>query len=204
VLISLLLLLLGAATTIMSAESTITQGERDRAMSYLHATRKQFVDVVSAVNEAQWRFKPGADRWSIAEIAEHLTLVEQATFQNMQKALREPAAPENKEKVQGKDDRIMKGIPDRSRRVQAPEPFRPSGKWTTRDALLNAFKADRDQTIAFVRTTTADLRSHFAPHPFLGLFDVYQWALFLAAHAERHLSQMQEVMADPGFPKAAQ
>jgi hypothetical protein len=32
--------------------------------------------------------------------------------------------------------------------------------------------------------------------------DVYEWVLFLTAHRERHLKQIQEVKSDPNFPKA--
>jgi hypothetical protein len=31
--------------------------------------------------------------------------------------------------------------------------------------------------------------------------DVYQMFIMISAHTERHVKQMREVMADPGFPK---
>jgi hypothetical protein len=31
--------------------------------------------------------------------------------------------------------------------------------------------------------------------------DAYQFMLFLAGHSKRHLLQIKEVKADPGFPK---
>lgn len=31
--------------------------------------------------------------------------------------------------------------------------------------------------------------------------DGYQWVLFISAHSERHTKQINEVKADPGFPK---
>jgi hypothetical protein len=34
------------------------------------------------------------------------------------------------------------------------------------------------------------------------LLDAYEWVLFLTAHSERHLKQIQEVKSDPNFPKA--
>ena len=43
----------------MNADS-LEKGERDRAMSYLHATRKQFGDAVAGVSpeEATWKAGP--------------------------------------------------------------------------------------------------------------------------------------------------
>ncbi len=177
------------------------QGERDRAMSYLHATRKQFLDVVTPLSAAQWSHKPAGDGWSIAEVAEHLAVTEIGMLATIEKNLREPATPENKAETSGKDDIIMTRVPDRSRKVQAPEAVTPNGRWPSRDALVTEFKTRRDATIAFIEKTPADLRGHMFAHPFLNLLDCYQWVLFLAAHSDRHIQQMQEVMASPDFPK---
>ena len=178
-----------------------TQGERDRAMSYLHSTRKQFLDAVTPLSSAQWKFKPSGGGWSVAEVAEHLTVVEESVMSGIGQALQSPPTPEKRGETAGKDDLIMKNIPDRSRKVQSPEAVTPTGRWSTRDALVADFKLRRGKTIEFIQRTPADLRSHMFPHPFLKLLDCYQWTLMLAAHADRHVQQMKEVMADPGFPK---
>jgi hypothetical protein len=177
------------------------QGERDRAMSYLHATRKQFLDVVTQLSAAQWKYKPASGGWSVAEVAEHLTVTEGSVMAGIEQMLKAPATPDKKAETAGKDDVIMKGVPDRSRKVQAPEAMTPTGRFPTRDALVAEFKLRRDKTIEFIEKTPADLRAHMFPHPALKLIDCYQWILFLAAHSDRHIQQMKEVMADPGFPK---
>ena len=59
---------------------TLTQGERERAMSELHATRKQFLDSVAGLSDAQWNFKPSPDVWSVAEVAEHIAISEDMIF----------------------------------------------------------------------------------------------------------------------------
>lgn len=60
------------------------QGERDRAMSYLHSKRKQFLDLADGLSEAQWNFKPGGEAWSLAELAEHLAVTERTVFLGLQ------------------------------------------------------------------------------------------------------------------------
>ena len=179
----------------------LSQGERDRSMSHLHATRKQFLDAVAPLSQAQWTFKPAPDRWSVAEVAEHLAATEDEVLSTIRKALLQPAAPERKAEVAGQEERILKGVPNRSRKVQAPEEVLPTGRWKTKSDTVAAFQRNRDRTIELVRTSEEDLRSHFAPHFILGLFDCYQWTVLLASHTERHLQQIQEVVADPAFPK---
>src|SRR5215813_9737274 len=119
---------------LLPAEATLSQGERDRAMSHLHASRKQFLDSLEGVSEAQWKWKPAPEVWSIAEVAEHITLSEDLIFGLIQKMADGPAADaEMLAKAKGKDEFIVKALHDRSRKAQAPEMLRPSNKWKTKE-----------------------------------------------------------------------
>jgi len=190
--------------TVTAATTTAqvpTQGERDRAMSYLHATRKQFLDTAGPLSPAQWKFKPASGGWSVAEVAEHLAVTEGSIFAGIEQALKAPATPEKKTETAGKDEVIVKMLPDRSRKVKAPEPLVPTGRFPTLEATVADFKLRRDRTIEFIEKTPADLRSHMFPHALFGMLDCYQWTLFLAAHSDRHIQQMKEVIASPGFPQ---
>jgi hypothetical protein len=91
-------------------------------------------------------------------------------------------------------------VVNRSSKAKAPEPLRPTGKWGTRDELINQFKERRERTIAYVEKTQEPLRHHVSPGPF-GELDAYQWILFLSGHSERHILQIQEIKARPDFPK---
>jgi len=190
-----------AAATL--AAQPLSQGERDRAMSHMHATRKQFLDAIEGLSVAQWTFKPAPDRWSVAEVAEHIAISEETISQlAVQKAMQSPLlTAEQKEEQKKKDDSVIKMIPDRSQRFQAPEFLRPTNRWPNREALTAAFKATRGKNIAYIEKTTDELRSHAVPHPVMGPTDAYQWFLLMSAHAERHVAQIQEVKADPKFPK---
>lgn len=183
----------------------LAQGERDRAMSHLHATRKGFLDVVANLANAQWTFKPDARTWSVAEVAEHITLSEDTLFERVTKTiLSSPADPSRKAEIAGKDETVLAIIADRSRKVQAPEMLMPAHRWPDRRVLIEHFKNSRARTIRYVQTTRDELRLHFAPHPAAGTLDAYQWLLLLSAHTERHIAQMREVMEHPGFPRSGQ
>jgi uncharacterized damage-inducible protein DinB len=193
-------ILLGVALTAAALADPLTQGERDRLMSHMHATRKQFLDSIANLSEAQWNFKPAPDRWSVAECAEHIAVSEESLFQLVsEKILKGPVDASKKAAVT--DEVVIKGVPDRSSKFQAPEFLRPKKRWATRDELVAAFKQSRDRNIAFVQTTQEELRSHLAPHPVLKEMDAYQWLLLISAHSERHTLQIQEVKADAGYPK---
>jgi len=99
------------------------------------------------------------------------------------------------------DDTVREIIRDRSRRGESPERVRPKGRFPTRDETLAAFAERRSANIAFLRSTRADLRDFFFPHPFAGEADGYQWVISLYTHVERHLEQVAEIRRDPAFPK---
>jgi uncharacterized damage-inducible protein DinB len=195
-----LIVFLAAAAPAFTA--TLTQGERERAMSELHATRKQFLDSVAGLSEAQWNFKPAPEVWSVAECAEHIALSEDRIFELVtEKIMKSPAEPDKKAEVKGKDEMVLEKTIDRSQKFQAPEMLRPTHQWPTKEALIDHFKASRDRTIAYIENTGDDLREHFMPHPVAKLLDGYQWILLISAHSNRHTLQIEEVKANPNFPK---
>ena len=181
----------------------LTRGERDRLMSHLHATRKAFLDSVDALSEEQWRFKPAPGRWSVAEVAEHITLSDDTFYQMVtMKAMKSAAEPAHRtDEQRSRDAEILKMLPDRSGKAEAPAFLIPRGKWLTREELTAHFKKSRDRAIAYIRDTDEEVRSHFAQHPVVGRLDAYQWLLTMSAHTERHTKQIREVRESPGFPR---
>lgn len=192
-----------APKTSPSESSALTKDERDRAVEYLKQTEKDFLASIAGVSEAQWKFKAAPDRWSIAETAEHIAVAEQTIWDLVSgKIMKSAPAPEKRAEAQGKDEIILTKIPDRSRKAQAPEQLKPTGRWASEAALVKDFEAIRGKEIAYVADTKEDLRSHFEEHPFLKTMDAYQWLIFNGAHCKRHTAQILEVKADPNYPKS--
>jgi uncharacterized damage-inducible protein DinB len=179
--------------------ATLTQADRDRAIAELTASRQVFLDSVAGLSEAQWNFKPDDKTWSVAECAEHIAVSEDVILDRVTKIAQMPAAPDQKSAVT--DDFILQAVVDRSHKFQAPEVLRPTHRFANPQEILDHFKQSRDRTIAYVRDTQDDLRGHFFDHPVLKTMDGYQWILLLSAHSRRHTAQLNEVKANPNFPK---
>jgi DinB superfamily len=92
-------------------------------------------------------------------------------------------------------------IPDRSHKAQAPDELKPTNRFASPEGSLKHLLESRSQTEEFLNNTP-DLRQHVTDSPLGMKLDAYEWVLFLAAHSERHLKQIQEVKSDPNFPKA--
>lgn len=169
-------------------------------VDYLKQTRQEFLDATKGLSNGQWKFKAAPDRGSIAETAEHIALTEERIWGLIGKTMKAPAAPEKRAAVKGKDEIILKAIPDRSTKADAPEVLKPTGKWATSAALVKYFDTIRGEEITYASETKEDLRNHFEEHPFLKTMDAYQWLLFNGAHSKRHVAQILEVKSDPKFP----
>ncbi|MGA9475237.1 MAG: DinB family protein [Terriglobales bacterium] len=180
----------------------LTAEERDAALKSLRATHDAFLQAIAGLSEKQWTFKPAPDRWSVAEVSEHIAVAESSIFGLVQsKFMAGPPTPERRAEVKVTDEVILERVPDRSHKVQAPEFLKPTGRFADRAAVTKAFEDARKNTMDYVKTTQDDLRDHFGPHPMLGTMDAYQWILLISAHSARHTKQIEEVKADPNFPK---
>ncbi len=175
------------------------KADRAKAVSYLEETRAKFLKSVDGLTEAQWTFKAGPDRWSIAEVAEHIGLSESLILGMIEGQVLKAPAKKPGEGIP--DEKLIAGVTDRSQKAQAPEVLKPVNKWPTREALVKDFNAARDKTISWLTTTTEDLRGHAAPHPAFGPLDAHQWILLLAGHSARHTAQIEEVKTAAGYPK---
>src|SRR5438876_1862675 len=178
---------------------TLTQGDKEKAATYLDETRDGVVAATGQLSEAEMKFKPAPDRWSVAEKLKHIVLVEDFLLQNItDKVMKSPprAADRDTAKI---DAMVLAMIPDRSHKAQAPPPLVPTSRWTPAETLDHFLKS-RAKTIGFLESTP-DLRNHVADSPLNQPLDANEWLLFIGAHSERHTKQILEVKADPNFPK---
>lgn len=184
--------------SVITPGSPLDKGDKERMLSYLHATRKQVLDSIAGLSSEQLHYKSAPERWSIAEVVEHLIHTEPALFGVFRAMLRTPPVAGAKPPLT--DEAIVGQMTDRSKRAEAPPMLRPQGKLASADALTEEFKKRRQETVLFVRDTTADLRGRVAK---MGPNEVsaYQMLLRLPAHNERHLAQINEVKASEGYPK---
>ena len=92
-------------------------------------------------------------------------------------------------------------IESRAQKVKTAPAMEPQNTpYKSMDEAMKSFIADRTKLIAYVKATSEDLRNHVVTMPFAS-FDSYQMVLFIGAHSNRHTQQIEEVKADPNFPK---
>lgn len=200
-----LFLLAVIAVAVPVPAQTLSQAERDKAVAELEASRQAFLDATKGLSPAQWNFKAGPDRWSIAECAEHIALSEDFIFGIvMNQVMKTPVDSQKRDAVKGKEEPLLKLLQDRTHKATAPEPIDPTKRPMSAEDSVKQFLAGRARTIEYIKTTQDDLRDHFFDHPVpaIGTLDAYQWILLISGHSRRHILQILEVKADPKFPKS--
>ena len=178
----------------------LTQAEKDKALAYLESTKNAVLEAAKGLSPAQMNFKPAPDRWSVAECLEHIASAEDYLRGLItEKVMTSPDVPGRD--VKAIDEGILKGVPDRSTKRQAPEPLKPVNKYGSPAGSEKHFVESRATTEAYLKTSP-DLRQHAMAGPAGPPMDGYEWILLIAAHSERHTKQIEEVKADPNFPKS--
>jgi hypothetical protein len=201
VLIGLAMLLTACCATTIRAQD-VSQADKDRALAYLESTKKGVMDATKGLTDAQWNFRAAPDRWSIAEVMEHLAAAEDMIRgMDQEQVMKSPViSPRDPEELKKIDATVLAQVPDRSHRIQAPDPLKPTNRFGSPAEAEKHFLESRLLTEEYLKTAR-DLRAHAVDSPMGVKLDGYEWVLLIAAHSERHTKQILEVKADPNFPK---
>ena len=181
--------------TMSTTASTLTPVERQHLVAHLEMTAAWLADEVTDLTPSQASFRPARDAWTIAEVLEHLVVVAPIYWQDLQSALKQPAA--GRTSAMKDEDVLWYGI-DRRAKEQAIPGERPPGDLRDLRAGLQAYRKHHDRLLQYVKTTDDNLRNHIVPRQ---RCDAYQWALLISTHEQRHVLQIREIKGHPRFPK---
>ncbi|MBO0860675.1 MAG: DinB family protein [Chloracidobacterium sp.] len=200
----LLVICLGVTchASMASEDPHMTAEDRAKVIKLLNDSHKQTLDLMEGLSEEQLKFKAAPEKWSVLEVAEHISLAEGLLFNSVEGALAAKENPEWETKTKGKTEFLERVMVNRDRKATAPESIVPSGK-LTRDEVIAKLNESRAKTLKFAEETKLPLKSHTFDHPFpvFGTLNAYQWLIYIPLHNIRHNKQIEEVKADPNFPK---
>jgi len=183
------------------AATSLTPDELAQAMQLIEQTRDYLLGSICLLTPAQWSARPVPDRWSIAQIVEHVLAVQGRVVGMLGEHLAAAAAPPAGQDAAVVDALILGGFPNRLRKFSAPPAVHPSGEIDRADAE-ERFLANC-AALADVLISVPGLRDHAleaAPLKAISngaytFMDGYQWVLAAALHTERHTMQILEVIA---------
>jgi hypothetical protein len=173
----------------------MTTKERARLLAHLEMTETWLADEIRGLSKAQLEYRAQPEKWSVLDVLEHLTLAEPQYWKQLQDAMKRPASGE---KSPATDEEILWYGIDRSQRAKTGEARTSKGELKDPAAGLASFLKLRTEIKEYSRTATEDLRGHPLEK---GALDCYQWALMISTHSMRHILQIREIKAEPGYPR---
>ena len=158
------LTLLLLSTSIFAQE--LTKEERKKAIDHMKATQSELVKTVKGLSEAQLNFKPADGGWSVANCVEHIAISEGNIFGIVQMTLQNDPDPSMRDQVGMSDDQLIGMISSREQKVKTREEFEPTGKFGSYEGSLEEFKSKRKSNMAYVKSSSDDLRNRYFDFPF--------------------------------------
>lgn len=197
--IAVAVVLVGAG--LVSWGETPAAPDKELTAKHLEESREALVAATKGLSPAQWNFREAPERWSVAEIVEHLAASEDLLFQLVtEQVMKTEKMAEPLPNVEETDKQVLAFLTDRSKKFQAPEPLQPTNRFETPEKAMEHFLASRARTLEYLKSTP-DLRLYAMEGPGGQKRDAQQWLLFISGHTVRHTLQLNEVKAHADYPK---
>jgi hypothetical protein len=154
--------------------------------------RARLLQSAEGLSDEQQAFRPSPDKWSVAEIFEHLSIIERRVAGLLGALVEKAEAGAEPRDADAPFAPVsIAEFVERSRtqKFNAPENAHPAGA-----PLADSLASLRDSRAAIhalhPRIESVDCAGVKFPHPAFGPLNLYQWLAFIGAHESRHLAQI--------------
>jgi hypothetical protein len=158
--------------------------------------RERFKETLAGLNEQQAATMPDGEKWSIAQVAEHVSMVGHGMYRICAKLLAKAEANgELHDGVVDLDTFADKMAEIAELKLEAPEFVRPTGTKSIAESvklLDETHDAFRELRPLFEKY---DARALKFPHPYLGDMTAVEWLAMSGGHEGRHLRQIKAIIA---------
>ena len=166
-------------------------------MDYVEEKRKELLQTVAGETKDRLTSHPSAGGWSVAEILDHLGIVESGVARLIAKR-----AGQAREEGLGEEKSTASVLPsfDQHRakldgmKMESPETVKPRANVDLNEALQGLDSSRESLRTAVATANGLSLSEIKHTHPLLGELDLYQWLIFLGQHEVRHKKQIERTL----------
>lgn len=160
---------------------------------------------VQGLTSAEASFQPTNGGWSIAEIVEHLSIVEDQLLKLITTLLKKTEEAGRTNPMMLSFEVSLQSILERSQteKYSTRDKFLPTGKMTVSHSLQMLRDIQTQLHSLQPRLQSVDLTFATFPHWIFGPLNLGQWLAFIGLHEERHLAQIGSILTSPGFAHVA-
>jgi len=163
--------------------------------------RERFRSIVGSLTGEQAAHVPKGEKWSIAQIVEHVSMVEDGMSRICIKLLGRAEADgiESNGVFEISTDFFSKSGEAAHVKLEAPERVHPNEGKSISESLTKMDEASERFAQQRPSFEKYDCRAHKFPHPYFGDLTAVEWLVLIGGHEARHLQQIKKII-EQGFP----
>lgn len=156
--------------------------------------RERLKEAVADLSEEAANTRPGGEKWSVAEIVEHIAKVNGGALRICGRLLQNAGEADGAVEVKVSASFRRKAGEIAAMKLEAPEIVQPGGTRTIRESL---------DDLTALETKYSEMRSLFEKldgssetfrHPFFGDITAHEWLALSGGHEARHLRQIEKIL----------
>lgn len=155
--------------------------------------RRTTKQLVASLNDEQTAVLPDGEKWTIAEIVEHIAIVQDGMAKISAKLLTQAqaagAASDGAARLSG--NFAAKAAEAATLKFEAPDRVRPTGNQSIEDSLkkMDAARGELEKLRPLFESV--ECSDYKFPHPFFGDLTAHEWLALVGGHEARHLKQIE-------------
>lgn len=158
--------------------------------------RARLKELVSSLTDEQTSALPEGEKWTVAQIIEHIAMVDESALRICGKLLKKAgdAGKSSDGSVVISDNFRKKGAEIAGMKVEAPEIVQPTGTPTITESIAKLDEtSDQLEQMRGLFESVDGTELKF-PHPFFGDISAQEWLALKGGHEMRHIKQIERVL----------
>lgn len=159
--------------------------------------RARLKELLSSLSEQQISALPDGEKWTVAEIVEHVSMVDEGAMRICARLLKK--AHEAGQLWDGNvvisEGFLQKGAEIARMKVNAPDIVQPTSGRTIAESLAKLDENTEQLEQLRSMFESVDGTALKFPHPFFGDISAQEWLALKGGHEMRHIKQIERVLA---------
>ena len=152
--------------------------------------RENTKQLVASLTSEQTAALPDGEKWTIAEIIEHVAIVQDGISAKL--LTQAQAAGKTADGAARLSENFAsKAAEAQTLKFEAPDRVRPTGKQSIEDSLRKMDEARSELEKLRPLFESVECSDYKFPHPFMGDLTAHEWLALVGGHEARHLQQIQ-------------
>lgn len=155
--------------------------------------REKTKQVVASLTAEQFASLPEGEKWTIAEILEHIAIVQDGMTKISAKLLTQAKAAGKASDGAARlsENFAVKASEAATLKFEAPDRVRPTGKQSVEESLKKMDETRGELEKLRPLFESVECHDYKFPHPFMGDLTAHEWLALVGGHEARHLRQIE-------------